>query len=136
MFRHHGGSRTTRQKTQDSKHHARLNPAQARSHLQLRQRSATSTPTVPLSWYKREDTPNITMGLFRKKKPRESASDEAATTPLSQAQRISPQQAVELGTIRYVNLTADGRHGDMDIALQVAAETRKPLFCNFVEWSG
>eukprot|EP00541_Cyclophora_tenuis_P007846 CAMPEP_0116552124 /NCGR_PEP_ID=MMETSP0397-20121206/6319_1 /TAXON_ID=216820 /ORGANISM="Cyclophora tenuis, Strain ECT3854" /LENGTH=70 /DNA_ID=CAMNT_0004077053 /DNA_START=84 /DNA_END=296 /DNA_ORIENTATION=- len=47
-----------------------------------------------------------------------------------------PKQAVELGTINYVNLTPDGRHGDFDTALQVAAQTGKPIFANFVEWSG
>ena len=48
---------------------------------------------------------------------------------------LSMPQAVELGTIEYVNIV-DGRHGDMKTALALAAETGKPLFCNFVEWSG
>jgi hypothetical protein len=46
------------------------------------------------------------------------------------------KQPVELGTIHYVNLTADGRHGDMEKALVVAAESGKPIFANFVEWTG
>lgn len=45
-------------------------------------------------------------------------------------------QAVELGTINYVNLTPDSKHGDYDIALEIAKETGKPIFANFVEWSG
>lgn len=87
------------------------------------------------------------MGFFRSKKSKDVAGEETATSvPLDSHQnqvagdhgsnRRNPQQAVELGTIRYVNLTPDGRHGDMDVALRVAAETGKPLFCNFVEWSG
>lgn len=43
---------------------------------------------------------------------------------------------VELGTIDYVNLTLDNYHGDLGIALQIASETGKPIFANFVEWSG
>lgn len=52
------------------------------------------------------------------------------------------QQAVELGTLRYCNLTPDGRHGDYDAALNAAAAAanngskHKPIFANFVEWSG
>ena len=43
---------------------------------------------------------------------------------------------VELGTIQYVNLTPDARHGDYQTAIDVAARTGKPVFANFVEWSG
>ena len=43
---------------------------------------------------------------------------------------------IELGTIEYVNLTPDGRHGDYDKAVQVARDSGKPIFANFVEWSG
>ena len=43
---------------------------------------------------------------------------------------------VELGTIQYVNLTSDARHGDYQTAVDIAAETGKPIFANFVEWSG
>ena len=46
------------------------------------------------------------------------------------------RQAVELGTIDYVNLDDTQSHGDMNKALEVAQQTGKPLFCNFVEWSG
>ena len=60
------------------------------------------------------------MSLFQKKTEREQGK----------------MQAVELGTIDYVNLTADGRHGDIEEALSISKATQKPLFCNFVEWSG
>ena len=43
---------------------------------------------------------------------------------------------VELGTIQYVNLTTDGRHGDFQAAIDTAAQRKKPVFANFVEWSG
>ena len=49
---------------------------------------------------------------------------------------IPPDQPVELGTIHYTNLTPDGRHGDFDRAVAVAHQTGKPIFANFVEWSG
>lgn len=45
-------------------------------------------------------------------------------------------QAVELGTINYLNLDSRKRHGDYETALRLSRETGKPLFCNFVEWSG
>ena len=45
-------------------------------------------------------------------------------------------QAVELGTINYVNLDKSQSHRDMQKALVIAKETGKPLFYNFVEWSG
>ncbi|CAB9511938.1 expressed unknown protein [Seminavis robusta] len=45
-------------------------------------------------------------------------------------------QAVELGTIDYINLTPDGKHGDFNAAVQASLETGKPIFANFVEWSG
>jgi hypothetical protein len=47
-----------------------------------------------------------------------------------------PEQPMELGTIDYRNLTADGEHGDFDVAVQAAAETGKPIFANFVMWAG
>ena len=46
------------------------------------------------------------------------------------------KQTIELGTIHFVNLTPDGRHGDFHRALRLAKETGKPIFANFVEWSG
>ena len=46
------------------------------------------------------------------------------------------EQPIELGTIDYCNLTADCKHGNFDAALQAAAETGRPIFANFVEWSG
>jgi hypothetical protein len=69
------------------------------------------------------------MSLFRKKKKKNNNNNGIVST-------LTMNQAVELGTINYVNLTSDGCHGDMEKALHVARETGKPLFCNFVEWSG
>jgi hypothetical protein len=45
---------------------------------------------------------------------------------------------VELGTIHYVNLTRNGKHGDYHRALEVAREFEgsKPILANFVEWPG
>ena len=43
---------------------------------------------------------------------------------------------VELGTIQYLNLTADGKHGNFQAAIDIAAHKKKPIFANFVEWSG
>jgi len=61
--------------------------------------------------------------------------DEAMLT--TKTHRSPPiNQAVELGTINYVNLTSDSKHGTYDIAIQLAKETGKPIFANFVEWSG
>ena len=80
----------------------------------------------------------VEMGLFRKKKS-EFAGDQAAPgTPETSfvLSTVPSNQAVELGTINYVNLTSDGRHGEFEKALQVARETGKPIFANFVEWSG
>lgn len=89
------------------------------------------------------------MGFFRKKKKQEEEGGGApvlgvvvgASAPLAVASgNLAPipvkNQPVELGTIHYVNLTADGRHGDLEKALQVASESGKPIFANFVEWSG
>jgi hypothetical protein len=64
--------------------------------------------------------------------PQDLMAASGSLTP-SPSQRNQP---VELGTIHYVNLTADGRHGDMEQALAVAAESGKPIFANFVEWTG
>lgn len=50
--------------------------------------------------------------------------------------KTKKEQPIELGTIEYVNLTPDGRHGDLERALAKATETGKPLFVNFVEWAG
>jgi hypothetical protein len=44
--------------------------------------------------------------------------------------------AAELGNIRYVNLTADGGHGNYISALEEARKTKKPIFANFVQWPG
>jgi hypothetical protein len=59
-----------------------------------------------------------------------------STNTSQSEQRQRRAQAIELGTIEYCNITPDGRHGDMDAALSLAAATGKPIFANFVEWSG
>lgn len=70
--------------------------------------------------------------------PEQAAAAAAARKPTATAtiKRPSRPQAVELGTIDYVNLTPDGKHGKYDAAVQAALETGKPIFANFVEWSG
>ena len=75
------------------------------------------------------------MRLFKGKNSNKNGSS-SSTTSSSLTTSAIPSQAVELGTINYVNLTPDGRHGEYETALRVAAETGKPIFANFVEWSG
>ena len=58
-----------------------------------------------------------------------SIADPTMNAPL-------PAQAVELGTIDYVNLTPDRKHGDYQTAVAQSLQTGKPIFANFVEWSG
>jgi hypothetical protein len=65
--------------------------------------------------------------------PQDLMAASGSLTPSTPPQRNQP---VELGTIHYVNLTADSHHGDMEQALAVAAESGKPIFANFVEWTG
>lgn len=76
----------------------------------------------------------------KKEEPREPVDPPAATltttVPAAPTPRRCCNQAVELGTINYVNLTPDGRHGDVDVALRAAQAADRPLFVNFVEWSG
>jgi len=55
---------------------------------------------------------------------------------VAESARNNPNRHVELGTIEYVNLTADGKHGEFEPAIDIARETGKPIFANFVEWSG
>ena len=86
------------------------------------------------------------MGFFGRKKKSAKAdlsSGEGTanntTDNQSHAKKRNPtltSQYVELGTIEYVNLTADGKHGDYDTAVREASETGRPIFANFVEWSG
>ena len=71
----------------------------------------------------------------KKKELNEPMEDPPGTT-VPTAPVAPRHQAVELGTIQYVNLTPDGRHGDLATALQASAAADKPLFVNFVEWSG
>jgi hypothetical protein len=56
--------------------------------------------------------------------------------PVVRPSKPARNQPIELGTIEYCNLTPDGRHGDFDAAIREAAATGKPIFANFVEWSG
>jgi hypothetical protein len=77
--------------------------------------------------------------FFRRNKKKDAVVNPEDLMAASGSLTPSPpkrNQPVELGTIHYVNLTADGRHGDMEKALAIAAETGKPIFANFVEWSG
>ena len=94
------------------------------------------------------------MDLLRRlgKKKRDTGDDDdvnrpdppgTATTTTSAVQPkyvpqpvVIPNQCIELGTIQYCNLTKDGKHGDYETVLRVAKETGKPIFANFVEWSG
>jgi hypothetical protein len=60
------------------------------------------------------------------------------STPSRNVQ-VRKSQSIELGTIQYCNITQDGRHGDFNTVLQIAAlheHKHKPIFANFVEWSG
>lgn len=43
---------------------------------------------------------------------------------------------IELGTINYVNLSQDRKHGIYKKAIEIAKQTKKPIFANFVEWQG
>jgi hypothetical protein len=88
------------------------------------------------------------MGLFGGKKKNgadaelKAAVAQAAAAsaqnrpPTERAWQAPPREFVELGTIHYVNLTPDGKHGRYQTALDVAKETGRPIFANFVEWSG
>jgi hypothetical protein len=83
------------------------------------------------------------MGLFsRKKNERATAEVDRGAKAPSETTTVLPhrpsssRQYVELGSIDYVNLTRDGKHGDYDTAIATAKATGKPIFANFVEWSG
>jgi len=89
---------------------------------------------------------------FFVKKPKDTDSASLIANPTSTALAIggtksrdetvsevvgwNPGRFVELGTIEYVNLTPDGRHGDYDRAVDAARRTGRPIFANFAEWSG
>lgn len=79
------------------------------------------------------------MGFFRKSKNENALAEEVAETARDNPNRQCqppPKHYVELGTIEYVNLTPDGKHGDFEPAISIARVTGKPIFANFVEWSG
>mmetsp|Transcript_20042 Transcript_20042/g.49256 ORF Transcript_20042/g.49256 Transcript_20042/m.49256 type:complete len:80 (-) Transcript_20042:486-725(-) len=79
------------------------------------------------------------MGIFGKLNKNnilaEAVAESARDNPNRQWQP-PPKQYVELGTIEYVNLTSDGKHGEFEPAISIARVTGKPIFANFVEWSG
>jgi hypothetical protein len=83
------------------------------------------------------------MDLFGKKKKKDDqfkvALAKAAAKNESRPERVwqpPPPEFVELGTIHYANLTQDRRHGKYQAALDLASETGRPIFANFVEWPG
>ena len=61
---------------------------------------------------------------------------ETTATSTTTFENTNDYKYVELGTIDYVNITKDGKHGDYDIAMKLSLESGKPIFANFVEWSG
>jgi hypothetical protein len=75
-------------------------------------------------------------------KPQEAARRQAQkpiekrSKNASRESPLSKGQAIELGDIRYCNLSADGYRGDVQIAIAEAQRTGKPIFANFVEWPG
>jgi len=73
---------------------------------------------------------------FWKNRHKENNDDDEAMLTTKTHRSPPINQAVELGTVNYVNLTSDSKHGTYDIAIQLAKETGKPIFANFVEWSG
>jgi hypothetical protein len=88
------------------------------------------------------------MNLFEKMFGRRSNTNEDHNKELERTmddhleesvQRTSPLalgQAVELGDINYINLDKNKKHGDFISAINAAAASNKPIFANFVEWSG
>ena len=89
---------------------------------------------------KKPDPPTGTSNEYDHNNQVELASEG---TPPKVKPRVQEQQArrtkqpIELGTLQYCNITSDGRHGDYYTVLQVAAQHGdKPIFANFVEWSG
>ena len=81
------------------------------------------------------------MGFFGRTKKQNKVAEEAAAmaseVPATRVDYKPPKPTyVELGTIDYVNLTKDGKHGEYQRTLDIAAQTGKPIFANFVEWSG
>lgn len=76
--------------------------------------------------------------LQRKQKLKKAVDPPAANSRATPSTRsnIPSNQPIELGTINYKNLTKDGRHGEYESALEAAQSSGKPLFVNFVEWSG
>ena len=77
--------------------------------------------------------------LLRGKQKLKKAADPPAATngrATTRTSSVPANQPIELGTINYSNLTKDGRHGDYEAALEAAQRSGKPLFVNFVEWSG
>lgn len=67
---------------------------------------------------------------------RNSSHEDALSLVERHWRRPPTSLYAELGTIRYVNLTQDGKHGDYEIAVSIAKESGRPIFANFVEWPG
>lgn len=81
------------------------------------------------------------MGFFGRAKKQNGVAEDAATMAREEAGTRADGKPpkptyVELGTIEYVNLTRDGKHGEYQRTLDIASATDKPIFANFVEWSG
>ena len=83
------------------------------------------------------------MGFFGRKKKAALRAGTAETEPNNNPApeqktrtRQAPSHFVELGTIEYANLTSDSKHGEYEPALLAAKDTGRPIFANFVEWSG
>mmetsp|Transcript_21393 Transcript_21393/g.61354 ORF Transcript_21393/g.61354 Transcript_21393/m.61354 type:complete len:85 (-) Transcript_21393:2060-2314(-) len=69
--------------------------------------------------------------------PSQQPTDDTSASSTVPSQSTMPSHSyIELGTIQYVNLTSDARHGDYQTAIDIASQTGKPIFANFVEWSG
>jgi hypothetical protein len=72
----------------------------------------------------------------RNKQKRSDIEEESAVAAETCEEQPPSSNYVELGTIRYVNLTKDLKHGEYNTAVSLAKSTGKPIFANFVEWSG
>lgn len=74
--------------------------------------------------------------MFRRKKKKDLPAVAPSSSTGAPRSAAPANQPIELGTIHYCNLTPDGRHGDYEETLRVAKQQNKPIFANFVEWSG
>lgn len=65
-----------------------------------------------------------------------AAEEHSGGEGSSRTSPLANGQAVELGDINYVNLDKHRKHGDFNGTMQAASVTGRPIFVNFVEWSG